>query len=47
MMADFYKDAMEDGCDLSTEEGWREIRARYFGLVSLVDRAVGGIMQRP
>ena len=26
-------------------DGWREIRARYFGLVTLVDRAVGGIMR--
>ena len=45
MMADFYRNATEEGVDLSKEEGWREIRARYFGLVTLVDRAVGGIMQ--
>lgn len=45
MMPDFYRNATEEGVDLSTEDGWREIRARYFGLVTLVDRAVGGIMQ--
>ena len=45
MMADFYRNAEEEGHDLSTEDGWREIRARYFGLVTLVDRAIGGIMQ--
>ena len=45
MMADSYRDATEEGVILSKEEGWREIRARYFGLVTLVDRAVGGIMQ--
>ena len=45
MMADSYRDATEEGVNLSTEDGWREIRARYFGLVTLVDRAVGGIMQ--
>ena len=45
MMADYYKDSTEAGIDLSTEDGWREIRARYFGLVTLVDRAIGGIMR--
>jgi arylsulfatase A-like enzyme len=45
MMADYYKNATEEGVDLSTDKGWREIRARYFGLVTLVDKAIGGIMQ--
>lgn len=27
--------------DLGTEAGWRKLRARYWGLVTLVDRAVG------
>ncbi len=45
MMADYYKNAVEEGVDLSSEDGWREIRARYFGMVTLVDRAVGGIVQ--
>lgn len=44
MMADYYSNAVEEGLDLSNDEAWREIRARYFGLVTLVDRAVGGIM---
>lgn len=44
MMADYYRGAVVDDVDLSTEGGWREIRARYFGLVTLVDRAVGAIM---
>lgn len=30
--------------DLSTPERWREIRARYLGLVTSVDRAVGRIL---
>jgi len=33
------------GCDLSTEAGWRQLRAQYLGLVTQVDRAVGQIMQ--
>lgn len=45
MMADYYRNAVEEGVDLSSEDGWREIRARYFGLVTLVDRAVGRIMR--
>lgn len=45
MMADYYRDVVEDGVDLSNDDGWREIRARYFGLVTLVDKAVGGILR--
>ncbi|MCZ6635050.1 MAG: sulfatase-like hydrolase/transferase [bacterium] len=33
-----------DGHDLSAEAGWRRIRARYMGLVTLVDKAVGNIL---
>ena len=44
VMADYYGQARQDGVDLSSESGWREIRARYWGLVTLVDRAVGVIL---
>ena len=33
-----------DGFDVSNEEGWRAIRARYYGKVSFMDRAVGRIL---
>ncbi|MFW6195578.1 MAG: sulfatase-like hydrolase/transferase [Chloroflexota bacterium] len=33
-----------DGHDLGTEAGWRALRAQYFGNVTLVDRAVGNIL---
>ena len=42
--ADEWLQAEFEGHDLSTEAGWREMRARYFGNVSLVDRAVGEIL---
>jgi choline-sulfatase len=32
------------GQDMSSEAGWRKTRAKYFGLVTLVDRAVGQIL---
>ncbi len=44
MMADYSMQSIDHGQDLSTEAGWREIRARYWGLVTLVDRAVGRIL---
>jgi arylsulfatase A-like enzyme len=31
--------------DIATEAGWRAVRAKYFGQVTLVDRAVGEILQ--
>ena len=33
-----------DGYDLSTEAGWREVRASYFGNVTFVDTAVGRML---
>jgi arylsulfatase A-like enzyme len=33
------------GLPLRTESDWRRLRGRYYGLVSLVDRAVGTIME--
>jgi arylsulfatase A-like enzyme len=35
----------EDGQDLRTEAGWRKTRAKYLGNITLVDRAVGEILQ--
>lgn len=32
------------GVDLTTEKGWRRIMANYYGLVTQVDRSVGGIL---
>jgi len=45
VMADSYAKGSEDGEDLSKAASWRRLRAKYFGLVSLVDTAVGGILQ--
>ena len=43
IMADYY---MHGGMsELSTEADWREMRARYWGNVTLVDRAMGVILQ--
>ncbi len=35
----------EDGQDLRTEAGWRKTRTKYLGNVTLVDRAVGDMLQ--
>ncbi len=43
--ADFYSHSAFEGHDLSTESGWRKLRAQYLGLVTLVDEAVGDIME--
>ena len=42
--ADFYNQIEFDGHDLSTEAGWRRLRANYLGNVTLVDNAVGKIV---
>lgn len=44
LMADYYAHCQFEGHDLKTEAGGRRIRARYWGLVTLVDRAVGVIL---
>ena len=44
VMASYYMESEEYGHDLRTEEGWRAVRARYWGNVSLVDRSVGKIL---
>ena len=43
--ADYYSGAIKEGHDLSKESSWREIKARYWGNVTLVDRAVGVILE--
>ncbi len=42
--ADYYMQSTFEGHDLSAEAGWTEMRARYWGNVTLVDRSVGGIL---
>jgi arylsulfatase len=42
--AEHYMHSTFEGHDLRTEAGWRTLRARYLGLVTLVDRAVGEIL---
>lgn len=44
VMASYYTESEEYGYDLRTEAGWRAVRARYWGNVSLVDRSVGKIL---
>ena len=44
VFADYYMQSTFEGHDLSTEAGWREMRARYWGNVTLVDRSVGVIL---
>ena len=45
LMAAYYMESEEYGYDLRTEEGWRRVRARYWGNVTLVDRSVEKILQ--
>jgi arylsulfatase A-like enzyme len=45
VMAAYYMESKEYGIDLRTEAGWREVRARYWGNVTLVDRSVGAILK--
>ncbi|MEE8362714.1 MAG: sulfatase-like hydrolase/transferase [Dehalococcoidia bacterium] len=44
LRADFWQHAEHDGFDLSTEEGWRRLRANYFGNITLVDDMAGAIL---
>ncbi|MFC1525578.1 sulfatase-like hydrolase/transferase, partial [Candidatus Latescibacterota bacterium] len=45
LMAAYYLASEDYGLDLRTDEGWRGLMARYWGNVTLVDRAVGMILQ--
>jgi len=44
MMSDYYTQKGFGSFNLSTEDGFRRIRANYYGLVSLVDHAVGQML---
>ena len=44
VLAAYYMESEEYGYDLRTDEGWRAVRARYFGNVTLVDRSVEKIL---
>jgi arylsulfatase len=45
VMAAYYSESEEYGIDLRSQAGWREVRARYWGNITLVDRSVGAILQ--
>lgn len=45
LMAEIWENAVFDGQDLSKRQGWLTMQARYWGLVTLVDRAVGRILR--
>lgn len=42
--AEHFPTAVVDGHDLSDEDGWRRLRAQYFGNVRIIDDAVGRIV---
>ena len=42
--AEHYPRITVDGEDLSSEIGWRKLRAQYFGLVKIIDDAVGRLV---
>lgn len=44
LRAELFADCVRDGISTSTEAGWRELRANYFGNVKLVDDMVGTIL---
>lgn len=44
VMAAYYGESLEYGLDLRTEEGWRAVRARYFGNCTLIDQSIGVIL---
>ena len=45
LMAAYYMASEEYGIDLQHEAGWRQVMARYWGNITLVDRSVGKILQ--
>ena len=44
LRSEYYMQGEFDGHDLSTEAGWRQLRANYMGHITLVDDAVGKIV---
>ena len=45
LMSAYYMESEEYGYDLRTEEGWRHVRARYWGNITLVDHSMGKILR--
>ena len=45
VLSAYYMESQEEGYDLRTEEGWRRVRGRYWGNVTLMDRSVAQILQ--
>ncbi|HAA76021.1 TPA: hypothetical protein DCE37_12980 [Candidatus Latescibacteria bacterium] len=43
--AEHYPRVTVDGEELKDEEGWRKLRAQYFGLVKIIDDAVGRMVE--
>ena len=44
MRAELFEDCVRDGISTATEEGWRQLRANYYGNVKLVDDMLGTIL---
>ncbi|HAA73703.1 TPA: hypothetical protein DCE37_01105 [Candidatus Latescibacteria bacterium] len=44
VMAAYYSESLEYGLDLRTDEGWRAVRARYFGNCTLIDQSIDVIL---
>ncbi len=44
MRAELFEDCVRDGISTATEQGWRQLRANYFGNVKLVDDMLGTIL---
>lgn len=45
VMAAYYGESLEYGLDLRTDEGWRAVRARYFGNCTLIDESIDVILK--
>jgi len=45
VMSAYYGESLEYGQDLRTEEGWRAVRARYYGNCTLIDQSIGVILE--
>ncbi len=44
VMAAYYGESLEYGLNLRTDEGWRAVRARYFGNCTLIDQSISVIL---
>jgi len=45
LLAEIYTSRSFEGHDLTTAQGWLKVRAQYWGLVTLIDNAVGRILR--